>query len=210
MAMYNLPTPTNNTPPTVKVKSTGVKKMKDVFIASDKDEFWASFTDNLLFPSLQSLLIRLAHGAIDIWFNGRSEYTYNGYTYNGYTTVNPYHNVGQSSSLLTSASFIPQPPKPIGKTGVGYCLEEITFVSWETAQNLINVVNDTIRQNKIIDVYSFLELAAPHVPGLQPPDYTDRAYGWTEVMNISPQMNREGRYFLPMTKPHLISQGGKR
>ena len=198
MAIVNMPPKAPDQPPSVeRRKKTGIAKAKDIFIAVDKDEFWNKFTENLLYPNVLNLVVRLAHGAVDILFNGNT--TYSGYTVvNPFTQTNPYHNI-TNPVIAAQTNY----NKPLGKSGIGYSLDEVTYASWDEAMYVITQLNGIISQSKVADCYAFFELSK------LVPDYTDKNWGWTEVMNIKPLLNKDGRYFLPLPKPKYINQGGR-
>lgn len=172
-------------------KKAGLSKWKDVFIAVDKEEFVRSFTENLLYPGLQDLAVRFAHGAIDILFNGRSS--------SASSWSNPYHRRDPESSAYYRVNKI-QDTRPLGKTGAGYSLDEICYGTWDEAMNVLNHLNTAIEEFGIIDVYSFYEWSN------QRGDWVDRDWGWEEPISVKPLLNRDGTYFLPLPKPKDLRQ----
>ena len=200
MAETNMPK--NDEPKVVGVvkKKRGIAKWKDVFIAVSKDEFESSFTNNLLYPACRELMIRLAHGAVDILFNGSDG---SGSYYRASNERVPYYRVSSSSNTQQRASAI-------GKSAAGYSLDEIGFGTYSSACKVLNALNDEIHEYKVVDVYKFYA-EAKAVLGEEYgkdicPDYTDHAWGWEEPFTCKPLLRRDGLYFLPLPRPKRIAQ----
>ena len=200
MAEVNMPN--DNEPQVVGTvkKKRGLAKWKDVFIAVTKEEFESSFTNNLLYPACRELMIRLAHGAVDILFNGADNH---GAYYRGSSDRTPYYLVSHNSSTSSRQA-------PVGKSAAGYSLDDIGFGSYDRAYSVLNVLNEEIKEYKVVDVYKFYAEAKKALGDEYgkdiSPDYTDHAWGWEEPLTCKPLLRRDGMYFLPLPKPKRIAQ----
>lgn len=177
---------------TTRTKKKGLQKWKDVFIAVNKDEFEQSFTNNLLYPAARELVVRLAHGAIDILLNGA------GHADAYYNIPSndriPYYRISNQKQINSSRAL------PVGKTAAGYSLDEIGFDTYDQASRVLNQLNEAIDQYGVIDVYAFFSWSR------QPADHTDASWGWDQAFTCKPLLRRDGKYFLPLPKPKRISQ----
>lgn len=174
-----------------KTKKKGLQKWKDVFIAVNREEFEQSFTTNLLYPAARELVVRLAHGAVDILFNGAG----NANAYYRVDEKMPYYRISQSSSIVGQKQ-----QQPVGKTAAGYSLDDVGYTTYSEATNVLEKLNATIKEYKVVDVYAF------YIWSRQPADYTDKAWGWDEPINCQPLLRRDGKYFLPLPRPKRIAQ----
>jgi hypothetical protein len=174
-----------------RTKKKGWQRWKDVFIAVNREEFEASFTTNLLYPACRELVVRLAHGAVDILFNGAGNP--NAY-YGGGNERTPYYRVSSAGLPL------PASQQPVGKTAAGYSLDDVGFTTYDKAMSVLNKLNSAIAEFGVVDVYAF------YIWADSKPDYTDKAWGWEEPINCKPLLRRDGMYFLPLPKPKRIAQ----
>lgn len=173
-----------------KTKKKGLQKWKDVFIAVNREEFEQSFTTNLLYPAARELVVRLAHGAVDILFNGAN----NANAYYRVDEKMPYYRISQSSSIVA------QKQQSVGKTAAGYSLDDVGYSTYAEADAVLQKINYAINEYGVVDVYAF------YIWSAVPADFTDRAWGWEEPINCRPLLRRDGKYFLPLPRPKRISQ----
>ena len=173
-----------------KTKKKGLQKWKDVFIAVNREEFEQSFTTNLLYPAARELVVRLAHGAVDILFNGAG----NANAYYRVDEKMPYYRISQSSSIVA------QKQQSVGKTAAGYSLDDVGYSTYAEADAVLQKINYAINEYGVVDVYAF------YIWSAVPADFTDKAWGWEESINCRPLLRRDGKYFLPLPRPKRISQ----
>ncbi len=173
-----------------KTKKKGLQKWKDVFIAVNREEFEQSFTTNLLYPAARELVVRLAHGAVDILFNGAG----NANAYYRVDEKMPYYRISQSSSIVA------QKQQSVGKTAAGYSLDDVGYSTYAEADAVLQKINYAINEYGVVDVYAF------YIWSAVPADFTDKAWGWEEPINCRPLLRRDGKYFLPLPRPKRIAQ----
>ena len=173
-----------------KTKKKGLQKWKDVFIAVNREEFEQSFTTNLLYPAARELVVRLAHGAVDILFNGAG----NANAYYRVDEKMPYYRISQGGSIVG------QKQQSVGKTAAGYSLDDIGYSTYAEADAVLQKINYAINEYGVVDVYAF------YIWSAVPADFTDKAWGWEEPINCRPLLRRDGKYFLPLPRPKRISQ----
>lgn len=173
-----------------KTKKKGLQKWKDVFIAVNREEFEQSFTTNLLYPAARELVVRLAHGAVDILFNGAG----NANAYYRVDEKMPYYRISQSSSIVA------QRQQSVGKTAAGYSLDDVGYSTYAEADAVLQKINYAINEYGVVDVYAF------YIWSAVPADFTDKAWGWEEPINCRPLLRRDGKYFLPLPRPKRIAQ----
>ena len=170
-----------------RTKKKGLQKWKDVFIAVNREEFEQSFTTNLLYPAARELVVRLAHGAVDILFNGAGNPT-------------AYYGVGNERTPYYRLSKDDNRQKMVGKTAAGYSLDDVGYDSYAEADTVLQKLNSYITEYGIVDVYTFYIWSGITA------DFTDKSYGWEEPINCKPLLRRDGKYFLPLPRPKNITQ----
>lgn len=173
-----------------KTKKKGLQKWKDVFIAVNREEFEQSFTTNLLYPAARELVVRLAHGAVDILFNGAG----NANAYYRVDEKMPYYRISQGGSIVGNKQ------QSVGKTAAGYSLDDVGYSTYAEADAVLQKINYAINEYGVVDVYAF------YIWSAVPADFTDKAWGWEEPINCRPLLRRDGKYFLPLPRPKRIAQ----
>lgn len=186
-----LPKPEAVVTNTSRKKKKGLTAWKEVFIAVNRDEFEEAFTTKLVQPAIRDLAVRLAHGAIDILFNGTGGVG----AYYG-----PYSNPGNQNTPYYRMGTNGQQKQAIGKTAAGYSLDDVGFDTYDEAITVLSKLNSVIAEYGIVDVYSFYIWAS------QPADFTDKDWGWEKIIDCKPLLRRDGQYFLPLPRPKNLRQ----
>lgn len=187
------------------VRKSGLAKWKEVFIATTREDFERDFTQNLLYPGLKELMIRLAHGAIDLIFYDSKGYTPYGYRDEPFA----YHRVGNGERRRVGdkRALGSEDTRPIGRMSGGYALDEISTSTSIQANRLLTAMLDEAKEYKLISVYKYFDIAKEmfDIPQLRP-QHTDNNYGWYEddLNGVQPRMNRDGRWYLNLPKPRRL------
>lgn len=170
-------------------KKSDSPKLKDVFISEDMDNVKSYVLFDVLIPGIKKIFFDTIKNALEMALFGEK---------------------GTSGKSSTSASrinyrnYYPKddatPYKPARtKSSLNY--DEIVFETREDAEAVLNAMESSIQQYKVVsvgDLYDFADIPSP--------DFTALKYGWNDLREARVMQVRDGNSFgyilkLPTARP---------
>lgn len=164
-------------------KKSASRKLSDIFIKDDIENVGSYVVSDILIPSLKKLIVDVVTDGVNMIFYGetggpRQKSTASKVSYQRY---------------YDDRNRQPMQYSNIHRTRTGYEYEDIVLSSRGEAESVLE------RMNELVDMYGMVTVADMYDLVGVTGQYTDNAYGWTNVRNADIVRIRDG-YVIKLPK----------
>ena len=180
----------------IKGKAKAKKKSESSKIASNivADEA-KSIKDyaiyEVIIPALKDGITQLVKGCIDMMFYGEVR-----------STSNSIRRSGLNATRVSYRDYYDDrryDRRSERRTAIRQSYDDIIFDSRNDAEEVLDRMDELIEQYGIVTVGDYFDLA-----GVTGNGYTDHNYGWTSVSSATIERDRQGGYYIKMSRPSPI------
>lgn len=157
-------------------RKNGVKKFADIFIVGDVKQVQNTIIYDMLIPAFKNLLLNTANSALNMLFFNRGGTNQNFYQPTQYQQFyNPMNTASYSAFYTRSNQYQYQQPQAAAPLGYTTNPASTIFASRGDAEMVLGNMIEALSTYGHVSVADFCELMGVT------PDYTDYAYGWTDL-----------------------------
>lgn len=168
-------------------KSTGLRKIIEVFFAKDIEDVKDYLIQDVLIPELRDAVYNLINNGSQMFLYGETKSKRNSNSGPGVIRVNYNKCYDQSK---------PQEQSSRSRSGMNF--DNVVFDEIADAEEVLNQMIDIIEDFNMISVADFCDLANI------PEEYTDRKYGWTNLSKAEVRRLSGGGYYIKLPKAILL------
>lgn len=154
--------------------TSAAKSFWRAFVAEDSKNIGGYILTDVVIPTLQDLILNAVTGSLESLFYGRSRRSTTS------TTKKPYNSYYQGSATPQ------QPRNQTRENRSRMYFDDIFFENREDAEAVLERLLDYVREGQCATVADFYTLADITS------DYTDEAYGWTNLSQARIRRQRRG------------------